>query len=306
MLVVQAAQQPPIGPTDNVVICADSANVLHARAARAGCAARETPLPAQATHSPPTPSTDGLDLDNWRVDSENDRPKGNTLADLEARVARLKLDLAYFTVVDRDGSKIFEVMSDAATVYSHDSHVSVAAMSTASDNGGILAARSGDGSHVMKFGGVGSKVGVQISWDGVPRLQLGRFDSGTFSLKVWTPGGGGGQTIAGIGESRAGTGALVISTRAGRPRASMMVDQGRGQVNIFDDTGASVASIREAESGDGLLSLGKTVEFVKMVVNGAYGAVLAGPVLGFPHVPASGIPGSYLLGCAGGPACHPT
>jgi hypothetical protein len=86
----------------------------------------------------------------------------------------------------------------------------------------------------------------------------------------------------------------------------MMVDQGRGQVNIFDDTGASVASIREAESGDGLLSLGKTVEFVKMVVNGAYGAVLAGPVLGFPHVPASGIPGSYLLGCAGGPACHPT
>jgi hypothetical protein len=41
------------------------------------------------------------------------------------------------------------------------------------------------------------------------------------------------------------------------------------------------------------------------VVNGAYGAVLAGPVLGFPHVPASGIPGSYLLGCAGGPACHP-
>ena len=34
-----------------------------------------------------------------------------------------------------------------------------------------------------------------------------------------------------------------------------------------------------------------------------YGAVLAGPTLGFPYVPASGLPGSYFLGCAGGDRC---
>jgi hypothetical protein len=48
---------------------------------------------------------------------------------------------------------------------------------------------------------------------------------------------------------------------------------------------------------------------VRMGHNGnRYGIVLAGPVLGLPLVPRSGLPGSYFMGCAGGerPACVPS
>jgi len=45
---------------------------------------------------------------------------------------------------------------------------------------------------------------------------------------------------------------------------------------------------------------------VKMGVNGTYGVVLTGPKAGFPYVPSSGLPGSYMLGCAAsGTDCHP-
>jgi hypothetical protein len=256
-----------------------------------------------ATHSPPPPTADGLDLPDWPTDPAKDAPRGNSLSDLEERVARLNQDVAFFTVVDPDRRKIFEVGRDFVAVYAHDSGVPVSMM-TALDHGGLLGARSGDGSRVMKAGANGSSEGVFIEWDGVPRIELGRRSSGNFALRVKAIGGGE-KNLAAIGESLAGTGALVVGTRTGEPRVSMTVDQGRGAVTIFDEGGAAVASLRQAEAGPGFLSLGKAGEFVKMVVNGGYGAVLAGPVLGFPHVPASGIPGSYLLGCSGGPACHP-
>ena len=35
-----------------------------------------------------------------------------------------------------------------------------------------------------------------------------------------------------------------------------------------------------------------------------YGVVMALPQ-GLPYVPKSGLPGSYMLGCAPGPACVP-
>jgi hypothetical protein len=38
--------------------------------------------------------------------------------------------------------------------------------------------------------------------------------------------------------------------------------------------------------------------------NNRYGVVMALPP-GFPYVPKSGLPGSYILGCAGGPSCVP-
>ena len=45
---------------------------------------------------------------------------------------------------------------------------------------------------------------------------------------------------------------------------------------------------------------------VKMGVNdNRYGVVLTGPRAGFPLVPRSGLPGSYILGCAGGSSCKP-
>jgi hypothetical protein len=303
-LTAQNSPGVPLSPQDLAVVCYDGANVLHARNANSGCAPREIGLPVMATHVRPGPSSDDLDFTDWPSPPPKPDPHAASLAELEQRVARLNKNAAFLTVVDKQGNKIFEVTSDAAALYHSDSRQWVAAM-RATAQGGSLATRSTAGPDLVNIGAVGTSVGVRIIRDGVPLLDLGRRESGNYALKVRTLGGAT-DAIAAIGESLAGTGAIVVATPAGHPKASIRVDQGRGEFNVFDEGGRAIASLRQAQSEHGFLSLGVGgSEAVKMVVNGNYGAVLAGPVLGFPLVPSSGLPGSYILGCAGGPACHP-
>jgi hypothetical protein len=117
-----------------------------------------------------------------------------------------------------------------------------------------------------------------------------------------------GDPIAGIGESSAGTGALVIGNSNGQVKASMTLAEGKGMLSLFNKKRADILSLTEGATGGGLLTIGDAdgAPMVKMGVNeGRYGIVLAGPVAGFPLVPSSGLPGSYFLGCSGGAACRP-
>ena len=72
-----------------------------------------------------------------------------------------------------------------------------------------------------------------------------------------------------------------------------------------------VLGLVTSTTGGGLLHIGNHAgpSAVKMGHNGhRYGIVMAGPIMGFPYVPRSGLPGSYFMGCASGerPACTPT
>ena len=149
--------------------------------------------------------------------------------------------------------------------------------------------------------------GIRITEDGAPRLELGTSQIGRYSLRV--PSRNGQGVAAGIGETEAGTGAIIIGGESGQPRARMLVySDGKGALEVLNGQVQPVAALTEGATGGGLLVIGdsKGAPMVKMgVKDDRYGIVMAGPKSGFPLVPRSGLPGSYFLGCAGGDACQP-
>jgi hypothetical protein len=139
----------------------------------------------------------------------------------------------------------------------------------------------------------------------VKRIEFGKQQAGNFSLRF--PGVNG-PPLAAIGESQAGSGALVVGDVWGRPKALMSVPDGKGSITIRNGNDAPVLAMTEGSTGAGLFVIGdaQSEPMVKFsVTEERYGAVLTGPVAGFPMVPGSGMPGSYILGCAGGASCGP-
>jgi hypothetical protein len=140
-------------------------------------------------------------------------------------------------------------------------------------------------------------------------LDLLRQVSGNYAFKIPSAFG----PVAGIGQSKAGSGVVVVGNNGGQTKALMGVDGSQGVFNVYNSGSNPVATLRESGSGtgSGLLALGDASGsmVVKMGTNvdNRYGVVLALP-LGFPYVPRSGLPGSYFLGCVaspGGRACLP-
>jgi hypothetical protein len=222
------------------------------------------------------------------------------LAELEKRVGNLE-NSALFEVVNQKGDVIFSVAPGKVQLY-HQDKTAVAAM-LATSEGGEFVARSGDGNLSTFLGAYGERAGLRITEGDNARLDLLRQPGGNYSLRIRSGSG----DIAGIGESQAGTGALVVGDKGGQHKAAMQVDAGKGVFNIFNDNGRGVASLTQSVNGGGMLVLtdGNSNARVMMGNNdNRYGVVMTFPT-GFPYVPKSGLPGSYMLGCAGGPACVP-
>jgi hypothetical protein len=238
--------------------------------------------------------------DPWKPRPAPARPP-NRFDDLERRLGALE-QAALFEVVDKQGRLVFRVEKDRASVYAR-SGAPVSEM-RATAGGSFFAARSTAGGLESFAGGSGDRGGVRVRVAGQPHIDLGRKAAGNHSLTFPDATG---EPIAGIGESRAGTGLLVIGDDAGRVRASMSAADGKGAVNIANSIGRTVLSLTQGDTSGGALVIadnaGDTV--VKMNTNGRYGAALAGPGAGFPLITGSGLPGSYILGCAGGAACRP-
>jgi hypothetical protein len=295
-------QRPPDPPAVHaLVVCVGQDSILRALPASPGCPPGQGLLPLTRVTGGPEP------IDVIEFDDADTKPqpgwKNDALGQLEERVARLQKS-PFFTVIDREGNRLFAVAPDIVQVFS--SGGAATATINARNNGGFFAATSADRSLSVSVGASASRAGIRFEERGFARLELGRHPTSRWSLKVSAPAAPDG-TIAGIGESAAGTAAVVAGDQAGRIRASMTFQEGRGNINIFSADGTSIASLREAQNGGGLLSLGDASgrEAVKMDVITGYGAVLAGPSLGLPLVTGSGLPGSYFLGCRGGDACRP-
>ncbi len=222
------------------------------------------------------------------------------LAELEKRVANLEKS-PLFEVVDKAGRVIFSVAPGRVQLY-NDNQIPVAEM-LATAEGGEFVGRSTDGNLSAFLGAYGERAGLRVSEGGQPRLDLLKQPAGNYSLRIHAGDG----DIAGIGESRAGTGALVVGDQAGQLKAAIQVNDGKGAVSIFNDSGHGVASLTQSVNGGGLLVLTDANSYARVMMgtnNSRYGVVMAFPP-GGPYVPKSGLPGSYMLGCAGGPACVP-
>jgi hypothetical protein len=231
-------------------------------------------------------------------------PKSETEAvnALERRVRALE-NTPYFEVVSqKDEKTIFRIGPGGARFF-NPGGTAVAAVGTG-DAGGFFTGRSAVSTAEASIGVSGKNGGVAIFENGL-RTELG-VREGPYALRFPSFKG----LIAGLGQSRAGTGAVIVGGLTGVTEASITVTDGRAVVSFSKDGGAGGAAVAEAEIGGGLLDLAtaRGDSAVKMGHNGhRYGIVMAGPVLGVPYVPRTGVPGSYFVGCASGekPACIP-
>jgi len=251
--------------------------------------------------------------------------KSDSLADLESRISNLESIDEPLTIVDRQGKKIFSVGAAAndssfATLFNSNEQ-GVATMGATSD-GGYFSVRNEDGSRRARLSADTTWVGLSINelieetiteegrtrvaTRDVTRIELGRRPTGSYALRFPTKTG---ELIAGIGESPAGSGAMIVGDASGGKRASLSVgSDGKGLIIIFNAAGVAIAALGEATGNTGgEFALGDSAGSprVKMGTNdNRYGVVMALP-RGMPYVPKSGLPGSYMLGCAGGASCVP-
>jgi hypothetical protein len=301
-----AGGTPAAGPgQDKMVVCIAQDSSLRAVAGSA-CPAGLTLVPLASAgpgDSDAAPKSRQLDLE---------------ITDMERRVAQLKRS-PLFTVVDKNDQPIFAVTGDQVIVYqptpglvgpgrpkekTYSQPAEAVSISFTGDKGEFTA-RSDDRTLEASLGSKAGKLGFWVSELSISRLEVGEGESGTYALRVRNPGGG---LIAGIGETRAGTGALIVGDATGKPRVMMTVADGKGSLDVLNAGGAKVATLTEGATAGGLFTINdsKGTTMAKMGVNqDSYGVVLAGPRAGFPLVPRSGLPGSYFLGCAAGPACQP-
>lgn len=295
-------QHAPAGGHDNgeLIVCVGNDAMLRTPHG-GGCAAgeRRIVLAGAEPHTHECPDCDGWGTREPAPASD----AGDPLAPFERRLAELERS-PLFRVVNAAGSPVFTVAPGQVDAYNKAGTV-VASM-FATDLGGDFKGLSADGSLQASIGASGMQAGVRLLEAEQLRLDMGKQQAGNVALRVLAPGIEG--PIAGIGESRAGTGALIVSDASGRTKTSLTLTDDKGTVGVFSDSGMPVLSLTEGATAAGLLAIGDPggTPMVKMGVNdNRYGIVLAGPVLGFPLVPKSGLPGSYILGCAAGDGCGP-
>ena len=232
-------------------------------------------------------------------DDEKKDPNGAN--ELKARVEALER-APYLEVVDKADRVIFRVGPEGARLF--DAASKPAADLGASAAGGWITLYSGDAE--VALAATGRNSGMRVEESGVARMDMGSSKGGPYALRVSSPQ----SIIAGLGQSRAGSGALVIGTPT-KTKATLTISDGRGMLSVFNHSPSDGAAMTQPTIGGGMIDLGMADgnSAVKMGHNGnRYGIVLAGPVLGLPLVPRSGLPGSYFMGCASGekPACVPS
>lgn len=229
-------------------------------------------------------------------------PDDPTLDALERRIRELENN-AYFEVVTQDDVPVLRVGPGGVHLFNANGQA-VAAIGR-SDVGGFFTGRSPTRGSQVSIGASGNSAGVRVIEGDVSLLDLGKRD-GPFGLRFPSSAG----LLAGIGESRAGSGAIVVGTIGGVTKASFTATDQRGMVAVFNQTPQGGVALTEALIGGGMFDLGDASgnSVVKMGHNGhRYGIVMTGPVLGPPYVPRLGIAGSYFMGCASEerPACEP-
>lgn len=244
---------------------------------------------------------------NDTTTSSTDQQK---LAELEQKVAELENDanreiahkvVAPFWVIDRSGKLIFDVVSEdagpQARLYDGSGQVAVA-MSASSNGGQVSVGNSSSRTYVGVFGdGAGVRIRDASGGESKPRVALGS-EGGRYKLKIL---GGGGQSIAGIGENTLGTGTAQVANAGGEVRAVMAVDTGgNGSFEVYNG-GNHLAKLSQGDFGGGLLTLwgaggGSTPMVAAGTTDKGKGLVQVGPNgfkagLGF-----FGLPGSFISG----------
>ncbi len=198
--------------------------------------------------------------------------------------------VAPFEVIDRTGEVILSVERDFVKIF----HAGQAqAQIAVSENGANIVLGDALKAHLYSFAG---DAGFTVEDKGTERIALGTGENGNHRLVFLTADG---KTIAGIGETTQGTGAVRVGTADGGIRASMQLDgEGKGLVAVMNDAGLPIAALKEGANGGGLLEI-TNAQGEPMVHAGVhedgYGVVKTGPA-SFATGAGLGLPGSYIIG----------
>jgi len=247
---------------------------------------------------------EGSEWEEWKPKESRGAVRSDDPLDgLERRIEALE-EQPLFEVVRKDGAPILVVRETGTLVYNR-AGTAVAAL-RATEKGGYFMGRTADKRRSATIGGSWKQGGVRILEDEIVRVDLGKQEGGNYALRFPDAADG---MLAGIGESKAGTGTLVIGDSSGKRRATLEIgNEGRGAFYAYNEQDTQAASLTESTQGSGLLVLGDATGAwrTKMgVLDNRYGFVLTGPSVLGPLLPATGLPGSYILGCAGGESCLP-
>jgi hypothetical protein len=276
--------------SDSALVCAAPDGVLHAPAADDTCPDGYEPIDLSTAES-------GEYTDPWNPRPSEPVTPGR-LGDIERRIAALER-APLFEVVDKADRMVFRVAPHSARLYQAGGDAVAELRARGGD--GFMTARSSDGS-LEAFGGTsGDRSGFGIREADRARIELSKRPMGNYTLIVSSAAG---YTAAGIGESQAGTGLMSAHDDAGRMRASIAAAGNLGAINVFNSFGRAVLTMTEGNGKGGSFAIGdaESNTMLRMNNNERYGAVLTGPGAGFPLVSGSGLPGSYILGCA---SCTP-
>lgn len=284
---------------DGAVICVGPDSVMRAAGPSGECPTGHTKLTLETE---PEPHEAESPWDPTRRRTQNP-PASRPLDRLERLEQRLGVieRSPVFEVVDKQSRIVFRVGRGSARLFTSRGLSAVEVHAAA--EGGYLGARSSSGTLETVMGVSTNRAGLRLREGGEPRIDLGKKELKNYSLTIPSPDD---DVVAGIGESTKGGGLMVLGNADGNTRATMAGIDGKGSVTVFNRIGVTALVLTEGDAGGGSIYITDGVQpVVKMNTNGRYGAVLAGPAAGFPLVWGSGLPGSYFLGCAGGPACRP-
>ena len=293
-----AMTAPAPGDEDEMVVCVgDDDKLIRTTLPAGGCPPghkRVSLRPEEEEECPLCPPADGQEPD------VSDNP---ALNDLERRIRALE-NAPYFEVIDDNEQPIFRVAPDGVRIFNR-SGVAMAGFGAA-QSGGYFSVSSGTALLEASLGAAGTKAGLQIVEDGLVRLTALAGEGSPPSLRIPSASG----LIAGIGASTAGSGALLLGQLDGTLKASFSVPDGRGLLQLNSNANGGQVSLLGQSIGGGMFQIDNAQgnAAIKMGhLNNRYGIVLAGPTLGLPLVPKSGLPGSYFMGCGGQtpPSCVP-
>jgi hypothetical protein len=225
------------------------------------------------------------------------------LRDLEARDRRGTLRgrrvVAPFEVVMKKGeghARVLRIEEQNVTFYNGDEKPVV--WIVADNSGGMLQTQSVAGNREARIAAQDKRAHVLIKENDQNRIDLGRQATGRYSLQVF---GAQNKMVAGMGQSKAGSGVLQIADAAGALKSSLFVhsDNGSGRLEVRNGPG-TIVGMMAASPQAGLLQLtdgggGVMVEAGVSAKDGA-GIVRTGPNMRHSGVGLVGLVPSFILG----------
>jgi hypothetical protein len=175
----------------------------------------------------------------------------NRLKDLEYRdrmgTLRGRRVKAPFEVVTKDGGRLLRIEEQNVTFYNRDRKPVVWILADAS--GGMLQAQTVDGSREVTLAAQDARSHLAVKEQGNTRVDIGRRVIGRYSVLFQ---GAQGKLVAGLGQSEAGSGLLLVSDGAGTPKVSMRINkltEGGTRIEVANPAGSAVGWMSAASGG---------------------------------------------------------